>query len=631
MSTSIATTKFRIIDSIIIGIGFIMILLLSKLQLFDPFYSAKANTTTLNQNTVYPSRGLFYDRNGKLLVINYPTYDIYAVLNNISPQMDTAKFCKLLNITPDKFLENLKKDWTSGKFSKSIPFVFAKNVDSRTFLQFQENMFQFPGFTAALRSIREYPIASGANFLGYTSEVTQRDIDRSDGEYKPGDYIGVAGVEKKYEESIKGEKGVHFVLKDNLGREVGPFENGKLDKNATAGADLALSIDIDLQKYGEKLLEHKVGSIVAIEPSTGEILCLVTSPTFDPNLLSINPDRGRAFAYLLRDSLKPLFDRSSAAKYPPGSIFKPVMALIALQEGILTENTAHACHGGYFYKSVKVGCHIHPAPYNVPTALQHSCNAYFIETFRDFIDKDGFNKPGGRMDLLVKYLQAFGLGKPLYSDVSGESPGFIPTSDFFTRRYKTDQWRSTYIMSLGIGQGEFQLTTLQMANLACIMANRGSYITPHLLRGTIDNSSKEIIPQSYERIKVPVDQKYFNPVIEGMELAVKSGTATLAFNDKLSICGKTGTSENPHGEDHSVFFAFAPKYNPKIAIAVYVENAGWGGAVAAPIASLMIEKYITDSIARPSLEKYIIEKNLVNPRPKIAKQPVDTSLQIPLE
>jgi penicillin-binding protein 2 len=602
--------RYQLIKGIVITCCVILIIALTKIQLLNPYYSNKASSITLNQNTIYPSRGLFYDRNGKLLVINYPTYDLYVTYKELFQQMDTSLFCSLLHISKETFIENLDKDWTSGKYSKSIPFVFMKSISPEVFLPFQENSFRFPGFKGQLRSIREYQEAHGANYLGYISEVTKVEIDDSDGRYKLGDYSGTSGLEKIYEEFIRGVNGVEFVLKDNLGREVGKFEHGRLDKNAVSGYDIQLSIDSQLQEYGDSLMQNKVGSIVAIEPETGEILCQITAPTYNPNLLSIHNNRGLAYAYLLQDSLKPLFDRSSNAKYPPGSIFKPVLALIAQQEGVLNEYTSHNCTGAYYYKNVSFGCHHHPTPYKLSVAIQHSCNAYFIQTFRDLIEKEGFNKPAIGLDILVKYLGAFGLGRPMYTDISTESGGFIPTSEYYTRMYKTDQWRSTYFVSVGIGQGELQLTTIQMANLAVILANQGYYYTPHLIKNFLSNEVN--IPERFRtQIQVPIDKKYFRPVIEGMEMAVRAGTASLAFNSDIPTCGKTGTSQNPHGEDHSVFFAFAPKDHPKIAIAVYVENAGAGGAIAAPIASLMIEKYLSKKIKRKELEETMRKKNLI--------------------
>ncbi|MBK9726805.1 MAG: penicillin-binding protein 2 [Saprospiraceae bacterium] len=607
--------RFRIVKIFMILCASILVITLAKIQLFNPYYSNKASSTTLNQNTIYPSRGLFYDRNGKLLVINYPTYDLYVTYKEVSKEMDTALFCQLLNIPMSSFQENLEKDWRSGKYSKSVPFVFLKSIPPEVFLPFQENVFRFPGFEGLLRSIREYPEPHGANFLGYISEVTKEEIERSEGIYKLGDYIGTSGLEKFYEEIIRGVNGVEFVLKDNLGREVGQFDFGKLDRKAVSGLDAQLSIDIELQKFGDSLMLNKVGGIVAIEPETGEILCQITSPTYNPNLLSIHNNRGVAYAYLLRDSLKPLFDRSSNAKYPPGSIFKPILALIAMQEGVINENTAHTCTGAYYYKNLSYGCHHHPSPYKLSVALQHSCNSYFFQTFRDLIEIKGFNKPQFGLDLLVKYLGDFGLGKPLYTDVATESGGYIPTSEYYTRLYKTDQWRSTYFISVGIGQGELQLSTIQMANLAAILANRGFFYTPHLVKAFSGNQNQ--IQEKFRiQNKVPIDQKYFEPVIEGMELAIQAGTASLAFNPEIATCGKTGTSQNPHGEDHSVFFAFAPKDKPKIAIAVYIENAGWGGTVAAPIASLMIEKYLKRKISRPDLQERMMRKDLITKKTK---------------
>lgn len=423
--------------------------------------------------------------------------------------MDTQKLCRLLNIDEETFKINLEK--TGLLINIQNPYLlFFKNLDSRTLLTFQENLYQFPGFYPTLRAVRKYPEPYGAHYLGYISEVNKRDIDQSEGLYKLGDYIGVTGLEKQYEEYLKGEKGVHFVIKDKLGREVGSFENGRLDRDAISGYDMMLSIDVELQKYGEELMKHKVGSIVAIEPSSGEILAAVSSPNFDPNLLSFNPNRGRDYAYLLKDTLKPLFDRSASAIYPPGSIFKPILALIAMQEGVLNENTPHACTGAYYYKNVSYGCHRHPSPYNLSVALQHSCNSYFIETFRDLIEINGFDKPKIGLDLLSKYLGKFGLGKPLESDLSTENGGFIPTSDYYSRLYKTDNWRSTYIISVGIGQGELQLTTLQMANLAAILANQGHYYAPHLIKQF--SKTNQTIPERFRtKIEIPIHKNTMNP------------------------------------------------------------------------------------------------------------------------
>lgn len=609
--------KYQVIKILSILCALVLVLALARIQLFNPDYSSRASSITLNQRTIYPARGLFYDRTGKIMVINSPTYDLYVTYKDVSPSMDTALFCSLLQIDKARFESQLEKDWKAKKYSKSVPFIFLKSIPPEIFLPFQENLFRFPGFRGELRSIRAYPVNFAANILGYISEVSDEDIEISEGEYKPGDYIGAAGIEKYYEQDIKGQNGVEFILKDNLGREVGSFEQGKKDRKAISGKDIQLSIDLDLQKFGDSLMKNKVGSIVAIEPSSGELLCMLTAPSYDPNLMSVHNNRGLAYSYLLRDSLKPLFDRSSNAKYPPGSIIKPVLALISLQEGVLSSGTAHPCAGAYYYKTVRYGCHIHPHPFNLSVALQHSCNAYFIQSFRDLIEIKGFSKPKYGLDLLVKYLGNFGLGKPLYSDVVTESNGFIPTPEYYTRLYKTDQWRSTYFVSVGIGQGELELTTLQMANLAAIISNRGFYYTPHLVKAIRSTDGSAVIPEAFQvKHDVSIDKRHFTSVIDGMEMAVRAGTAAKAFFPGIQICGKTGTSQNPHGEDHSVFFAFAPKDKPKIAIAVYVENAGWGGEVAAPIASLMIEKYLNDTISRRELFNRMADKDLISKKPK---------------
>ncbi|MEL6864614.1 MAG: penicillin-binding transpeptidase domain-containing protein, partial [Bacteroidota bacterium] len=409
--------------------------------------------------------------------------------------------------------------------------------------------------------------------------------------------------------------GTKLVLKDNLGREVGPYKGGRLDSVAISGADLISSLDIDLQSYGEELMRNKTGSIVAIEPASGEILAMISSPTYDPNLLTINRDRGAAFNALLQDSLKPFFDRSVMAKYPPGSIFKSVVALVAMQEGVLDPNRGITCNSGYYYNGTVRKCHAHPYPYNVEVAMQHSCNAYFFQVLRDLVDKNGFYNPHPGLDTFVNYLYDFGLGQPMGVDIPNEQAGNVPTSSYYDFLYPRNKgsWYSPTIMSIGIGQGEIQMTTLQMANLAAIIANRGYFYVPHLLKG-FKNGDFEIPEQFLERKEVPIDKPYFDPVINGMEKVVLGGTGVVAQIPGISVCGKTGTSQNPHGKDHSVFFAFAPKENPKIAIAVYVEHGIWGATYGAPIASLMIEQYLRGEIdpSRKYLETRMLNADLVN-------------------
>lgn len=601
----------------VLGCAAFLIFTAAQLQVLDTKYGEQAKRATLDKNILYPARGLVYDRNKKLLVTNTPLYDIEAIYRNVK-NIDTAEFCSLLQITEDRFNTNLNKDWSKPRYHKSVPFLFLQKVKPAQFSVFQEHLYKFPGFYPKLKNIRSYPHTNAANILGYLGEVDQDIIDQNEGKYKAGDYIGVSGFEKKYEEILKGQRGLSYVLKDNLGREVGSYEGGRLDSMAIPGQDLITSLDLDLQAYAESLMINKRGSVVAIEPSTGEILAMVSAPTYDPNLVALDKNRGIAFDSLLSDTInRPFLDRSVMAHYPPGSIFKPIFSLIALQRGIIYPNKTIYCDGVYELdskgKSVQK-CHQHPTPYNVSIALEHSCNSYYYQTMRDFVNQYGYQNPGAGLDTLVNYLQEFGLGSKLGADIISEGKGFIPNAEFYDRIYRREVngWRSTYILSMGIGQGELQVTTLQMANLAAILANRGYYYTPHLLKSYVDKNQM-LNPKFYVKHNMRIDKEYFEPVIEGMERAVRTGTAKSGYARGLDICGKTGTSENPFGKDHSVFFGFAPRDNPKIAIAVYVENAGWGGEIATPIGSLVIEQYLNKEIApnRAYLEKRMKEITLI--------------------
>lgn len=585
------------------------------LQLFDKEFQKKAGAAAVVRAPQYPARGLIYDRNGQLLIHNNPIYDLMVTYSQVKPGMDTARFCNLLGITPEYFQEALKKDWRSGRFSKNVPFVFLSKVSAETYARFQENMFDFSGFQMVLRSIRGYPHNNAANVLGYIREVGNSDLEKYPGLYAPGDYIGASGLEASYEKLLRGTKGVSYILKDNLGRNMGPYKDGQLDSAAVSGADLITSLDIDLQAYGELLMQNKIGGIIAIEPATGEILAMVTSVSYDPNLLTITQKRGEAFAALNRDPLKPLFDRTTMAQYPPGSVFKSILGLIATQEGVWNINRGVGCGGGYIFNGQRlVGCHNHPYCGNLETAIQHSCNAYFVTVYRELIDKYGFYNPAKGLNELNDYLIRFGLGTPLGIDLPGERGGYYPTTAYYDKAYANSggKWNSVWIRSNGIGQGEHLMTNVQMANLAAIIANKGYYITPHLLKGF--KGGDGVIPEIYkEKKSVGIDAQHFPPVINGMEKVTISGTARSAFIPHIPICGKTGTAENPHGKDHSVFFGFAPKENPKIAFVVYVENSGFGGTYAAPIASLMVEKYLSDTISAPRkfLEKRMLDANLL--------------------
>ena len=604
--------EYHIIAVVVLAV-MVLVLKAASIQLFNKNYIAAAENTTISENILHPARGLIFDRTGKLLVVNKPAYDIKVIHNQLNPSMDTLLFCELLQINKEKFIKNISKDFKSSRYSRSVPFTFLSNLSPEQYAAFQEHLFEFPGFFSELRNVRAYPHKNAAHVLGYISEVSKNIVDQEDSRYAPGDYIGVSGLEKSYEKQLRGEKGIEYLLKNNLGRQVGELESGKLNVDPEKGKDLISTLDLDLQKYGEELFANKLGGIVAIEPSTGEILAMVSGKTYDPNLLSINQNRGQAFDALNRDTInRPFMDRTIMAKYPPGSIIKPILALIAMQEGICSPDRTIYCNGSYAVnsKGFSQGCHAHPTPYNVATAIQYSCNSYFYQLIRELLEVNGYSKPGEGLKLFNDYLRAFGLGEKLGVDVGQESKGFLPTPAFYDNLYDDviTGWKSTYILSLGIGQGELELTTLQMANLAAAIGNRGFYITPHLVKG-FRNNSDENEPIVLTKRTIPIEKKYFEIAIDGMEKVVLGGTAKNAYVPDIAVCGKTGTSQNPHGKDHSVFFAFAPKDNPKIAIAVFVENAGWGSDFGSPIAGLMIEKYLKGEI---SSQKKWLEERMLN-------------------
>ncbi len=602
-----------IVKGIVIVAGIVMLLRVGFMQLLDESYQIKAETATIEKQIIYPSRGLIYDRNGKLIVFNKPIYDLYVTANLLEPDMDTLRLCRTLGISRETFEKNIGKDFTDVRFSRNVPFVFLEKIDAITYAQLQEMLHDYPGFSTRVRSVRGYEQPYAAHALGYISEVDQNVIDASGGKYVKRDYYGVSGLEASYEEDLRGEKGLEFQLKDNFGRKVGSYLEGERDAKAHSGTDLISSIDIDLQAYAEQLMQGKIGSVVALEPATGEVLSIVSSPSYSPDLLSASSDRAQTFNELQRDSLKPFFNRSLMARYPPGSIFKPVLSLIALQEGVLTTQRFVTCSGAYYYKTFRWGCHAGAGRRNVVTAIQESCNTFFYTVYQDLVNIEGFENPEPGLNNLVAHLADFGLGAPLQIDLPQEQSGLIPDSDFYDDMYENKgDWRSTYIISNAIGQGEIELTTLQMANLAAIIGNRGFYYRPHLLKQFKDSSIP--LPRRFLTPKrVQIDDRHFDPVIDGMELSVSNGTSQMANIPGVRVCGKTGTSENPHGKDHSVFYAFAPRENPRIAVAVYVENGGWGGTYAAPIASLIIEKYLLGEIqpGRAWIEDRMIQANLL--------------------
>ncbi len=597
---------------ILFSFGLIIAILIIKLvhiQLLDSSFKVRANATAISKRTVYPSRGLIYDRNHQLMVYNEPVYDVYLTYNLLDPAMDIAKFCDLLELTMDDYDKMMDIDWSKAKHSKNIPVRILKKVPAKIISRFQEHLHEFPGIQLHINSMRAYPNSGSGHILGYVNEISQKQLERAKGQYQQGDLIGVVGIEKTYEHILKGKKGVQYVLKDNRGRIVGNYKLGNFNQNASSGLDLVLSIDLKLQEFGERLMKGRKGAVVAIDPGTGDILSLISSPAYDPESLAMHKNRAQVYQRLSQDSLRPFFNRAISAKYPPGSIFKPILALIGLQEKIISKDKYIRCDGAYHYKNYNWGCHAGPSLSNVVHAIQISCNTYFYQTYRELIDMYGFNKPSYGLNKVWKHLDAFGIGRRLGIDLPAENSGNNPDSKYYDELYKTEEgrWRSTYLISNGIGQGEIELTTLQMANLAAIIANRGYYITPHLLKKINHPDSSQI---QYDISRTKIDPENFELVIEGMQRAITHGTGGMAKVPGVTVVGKTGTSENK-GKDHSVFFAFAPRENPKIAIAVYIEHGGWGGSVAAPIAGLMIEKYINDDIA-PS-RQWLLDRMSVLP------------------
>jgi len=595
--------------------GLVLIGKAFHLQVIDSKSKEQADAVAIDKYTLYPSRGLVYDRNGDLLISNRPMYDLLVTYNRLDPAMDTSKLCELLEIDRAFFKENIEKDWRDPRFSRSIPFVFLSKISADRFAEFQESLYQFPGFEIQNRNARDYPHQTGSHLLGFIREVNKNEVDEDPEIYSPGDYIGASGLELAYEKSLRGLKGASYILKDNVGRAVAPFLSGTQDSPPESGDDLIASIDLDLQAYGEQLMQNKIGGIVAIEPATGEILAMVSTPTYNPLDLTINNNnRGKTYQALSDDPNKPLFNRAIMAQYPPGSLFKPILALVAMEEETFDPDRTIPCYGGWVYNGqLLLGCHGHPTCRNISEAIQYSCNNYFVNVFRQTVDHYGFNNPGQGLDTLNAYLNRFGMGRRLGIDFPGEKAGNVPTSDYFEQWYEGQRWNSIWIRSLGIGQGEYLTTNLQLANMASIIANRGYYITPHLIKGYRFNT-QSIDPKYTEPQSVGVSAEHFERVIDGMEGAVRYGTARSAFISDIAVCGKTGTAENPFGEDHSIFFSFAPKDDPQIAVVVYVENSGFGGTYAAPIASLMIEKYLAGEIrgaAREWLERRILTANLM--------------------
>lgn len=594
-------SREQTVIAIFLVIGFIFITRLFYIQVIDDSYALSANNNVLRYVTQYPARGLLYDRNGKLLVYNEAVYDLMVLPAQVK-EIDTAEFCRLLDIPVEGFRERIEK---AKKYSRYKPSLFEKQISKETYGYLEEKMYRYKGFFVQPRTLRKYPTPIGAHLFGYVGEVTQGTIDKNP-YYKSGDYIGISGIEKSYEEVLRGKKGLKIKMVDVHNREVGSYAQGKYDTASVMGQDLYLTIDGNLQEYGEKLMAGKMGSVVAIEPSTGEVLAFLSSPSYDPNLL-VGRVRGKNFKLLMDDPVKPLLNRAMMGAYPPGSTFKMVNDLIGLQEGVLTPETRYSCQGP---GSSPIRCtHVHQSPLDVYVAIQQSCNPYHWQVFRSIINGAGHGTIRDNYVAWRKHVISLGFGQKLGTDIQFEMTGSIPPAETFDRIYGKGRWNSMTIRSLSIGQGEILVTPLQLANYAAAMANRGSFIVPHVVKAS---GNQKITEKEYKKYTSTIDMQYFEIAVEGMRQVATLGTARWYQIEGITMCGKTGTAENPHGDDHSLYMAFAPAENPKIAIAVVIENAGFGSTWALPIASLMIEKYLTGTVKRPEIEEKMINSNLMN-------------------
>ncbi len=596
-----------IIGGFIFLIALIYLVRLFDLQIQDGRYKASADSNAFLKKTIYPSRGLIYDRNGELVVYNQPAYDVMLIPRDVEP-FDTIDFCRTLNITPEQLVKrfaDMRDRRLNPGYSSYTPQRLIAQLSSQDYGRLQEKLYRFPGFFIQKRILRQYNHPTAANVLGNIREVSAKDIENDD-YYSAGDYTGDLGVEKSYETILRGRKGVEILIRDARGRIQGRYDDGAHDIEPVSGRDLKLSLDIRLQEYAESLLVGKRGAVVAIEPMTGEILCMASNPTYDPRLL-VGRERGDNYKALLQDESFPLFDRAIQASYPPGSTFKPTQGLILLEEGIIDLNTTFPCHGGYINGGLKVGCHPHPAPIPLKPALQTSCNAYFCWGFKSMIDRRSkYGSSAAAFEVWKNHLVSMGYGYRLGVDLPGETRGFIPNAKFYDKFYKEGRWSANTIISVSIGQGEILSTPMQIANLGATIANRGWFITPHVVKEIQDT----VIDSRYLERRFPtVHEKWFEHVAEGMRMAVTGGTCRRAALADIEVAGKTGTAQNPHGNDHSAFMGFAPYNNPKIAIAVYVENGGWGATYGVPIGSLVMEKYLKGSIAP---ERKAMEQQMLN-------------------
>ena len=596
--------RMRVLQAVVLVIFGVIALRLAYIQLFDRRYVELAKANALRHVVEYPTRGEVFDRNGEFLVQSRECYDLMVVYSEIDKAgFDTTRLCSVLGLPREK----LERELAAARRWPRAARLVMNFIPKEDKLRFDEGNFR--GFYTVYRTVRQYPRKVGGNLLGYVGEVNA-DMIRRNPSYKSGDYVGMSGVESAYEPLLRGRKGVRIQEVDTHGAIKGSYMNGMYDTLPESGKYLVSTIDARLQLFAEELMAGKVGAAVAIEPSTGEILMMVSSPTYDPDQM-VGRERSKHYAEMVRNKRRPMFNRAVRAKYPPGSTFKLVQGLIGLQEGVLKPSDRHICNQGYSAGRLKMRCHAHPSPLDLRFAVSTSCNAYFCYVFRDILDNPKYGSVKEGFDVWRKYVESFGFGRKLGSDFLGEGNGYVPDRAYYDRVYR-GSWNSLTVLSLSIGQGELGCTPLQMANLAAIIANRGYYYIPHIVKKIEGQDSLD--RRFYERHYTMVEPKYFEPIVEGMWRGVHvDGTSRMARLDGWDVCGKTGTAQNPHGRDHSTFLSFAPKDNPKIAISVYVENGGFGATTALPIASLLEEYYLTDTVKRPQLVEYIKNMKIYYP------------------
>ncbi len=595
--------RSAIIRFAIVVFALILISKLFYLQVLSDKYAEKSARLSIRAVIEFPDRGLITDRNGEIIVFNEDAHDLVVHFPFNKKEFEMDDFCRLVKMTPEEVTEKLKTARASRFNQKGL---FIKNISTQDFARIQEGLFKFPQFSMEARSDRKYKHNIAAHTLGYVAEISRYELERDDEEYYDiGENIGKSGLERYYESLLRGAKGKQFYLKDNTGKLKEHYNDGADDTKATVGTELKVSLDVLIQEYGEKLIAGKTGSIVAIEPATGEILAMVTSPGYRPDMFAIK-NLGKNYSKLATHPDKPLINRATTSMYPPGSTFKVVMSLIGLQEGAITPNTRYSCNGGFHIGGLTVRCHAHAPRPNVTYAIQTSCNAFYCNTYREILHQDRFENIEEGYNNWKGYLNRMGLGNKLGTDISGEKAGNVPNANYFHKIHGQNKWNYVRIISMSIGQGELLLTPMQMANISAMVANRGYFYTPHFIRS--DN-----VPEAFTtKHEVGIDNQHFTTVVDGMRNVLTNGTGAYVQIPGIDICGKTGTVQNPHGENHSIFIAFAPKDNPKIAIATVVENAGYGSTWAAPICTLMIEKYINrDTVSqRPELEKKMMETEI---------------------